>query len=174
MKLFATFCAITAMALTMTACNDTPDTHDADVKAIQANESQWNQDFASKDPVKITAHYADDAVLIVPGTPAISGHDAILNSLKQMTSDPAMTLKFQATKVDVAKSGDLAYTEGTYNLTVTDPQTKQVINDHGSYVTTYRKQADGTWKAVADIASSDVPPPPAPAPPTGPKPKSRK
>jgi uncharacterized protein (TIGR02246 family) len=174
MKLFATFCAITAMALTMTACNDTPDTHDADVKAIQANESQWNQDFASKDPVKITAHYADDAVLIVPGTPAISGHDAILNSLKQMTSDPAMTLKFQATKVDVAKSGDLAYTEGTYNLTVTDPQTKQVINDHGSYVTTYRKQADGTWKAVADIASSDVPPPPAPAPPTGPKPKTRK
>jgi ketosteroid isomerase-like protein len=31
-------------------------------------------------------------------------------------------------------------------------------------VTTYRKQADGSWKAVADIATSEVPPPmPAPA-----------
>jgi hypothetical protein len=44
-------------------------------------------------------------------------------------------------------------------MTVTDPQTKQIINDHGSYVTTYRKQPDGTWKAVADIATSAVPPP---------------
>ena len=80
-----------------------------------------------------------------------------------MVSDPALSLKFHATKVEVAKSGDVAYTQGTYTLTLTDPQTKQVINDHGSYVTTYRKQPDGTWKAVADIATSEVPPP---APPT--------
>ena len=51
-------------------------------------------------------------------------------------------------------------------MTMTDPNSKQVINDHGSYVTTYRKQPDGSWKAVADIASSEVPlpaPPPAKA-----------
>jgi hypothetical protein len=31
-------------------------------------------------------------------------------------------------------------------------------------VTTYKKQPDGWWKAVADIASSEVPaPPPAPS-----------
>jgi ketosteroid isomerase-like protein len=67
----------------------------------------------------------------------------------------------------VAKSGDVAYTQGSYTMVMTDPQTKQVINDHGSYVTTYRKQPDGTWKAVADIATSEVPPPvppPTPAP----------
>jgi ketosteroid isomerase-like protein len=64
--------------------------------------------------------------------------------------------------VDVAKSGDLGYTQGSYKLTVTDPTTHKIINDHGSYVTTYRKQADGSWKAVADIATSEVPPgPPA-------------
>jgi hypothetical protein len=44
-------------------------------------------------------------------------------------------------------------------MAMTDPQRKQVINDHGSYVTTYRKQPDGAWKAVADIATSEVPPP---------------
>jgi hypothetical protein len=47
-------------------------------------------------------------------------------------------------------------------MAMTDPQTRQVINDHGSYVTTYRKQPDGTWKAVADIATSEVPPPASP------------
>jgi uncharacterized protein (TIGR02246 family) len=164
MKRFAALCATTALTLTAVACNDA-DTHDADVKAVQANEAQWLQDYATKDADKIVAHYTDDAVLIVPGTPVASGRDAIRTELKQMVADPALALKFQATKVDVAKSGDLAYTQGSYTLSLTDPQTKQIINDHGSYVTTYRKQADGSWKAVVDIVTSDMPPP-ASAPPS--------
>jgi uncharacterized protein (TIGR02246 family) len=162
MKQLALLCALAAMALPITACNDTADTHDADVKAVQANEAQWNQDYAAKDLTKIVSHYADDAVLIVPGGPASNGKDAIGKSLGQMVADPALSLKFQATKTEVAKSGDLAFTQGSYTLSFTDPQTKQIINDHGNYVTTYRKQADGTWKAVADIATSDVPPPTPP------------
>ena len=77
-----------------------------------------------------------------------------------MLADPAVSLTFQSSKVDVAKSGDLGYTQGSYKLTVTDPTTHKPINDHGSYVTTFRKQADGSWKAEADIATSEVPPMP--------------
>ena len=172
MKQLISLCAAAAVAFTLTACNQTPDTHDADVAAIQTSETLWNQDYATKDLDKIMAHYADDAVLIVPGSPAASGKDAIRTALKQMVADPALALKFQSSKVDVAKSGDLAYTQGSYTLSLTDPQTKQVINDHGSFVTTYRKQPDGSWKAVADIATSEVPPP-APAPPTELKPKTK-
>ena len=165
MKRFATLTGIAVIALMATACNQPADTHDADVQAIKDVETQWNQDYASKDPDKIAAHYADDAVLMVPGTPSSSGKDAIRSALKQMVADPTLSLKFQASKVDVAKSGDLGYTQGSYTLTFTDPQTKQLINDHGSYVTAYRKQADGSWKAVSDIATSEVPPPaPPPAP----------
>ena len=164
MKRLLILSAAAAIALTTTACNSTPDTHDADVKAIQSDETQWNQDYAAKDSARIIAHYADGAIPVVPGSPALTGKDAIGTALTQITADPAMSLKFQATKTDVAKSGDLAYTQGTYTLTLTDPKTKKIITDHGNYVTTYRKQADGTWKAVADIATSEVPPPP-PAPP---------
>jgi uncharacterized protein (TIGR02246 family) len=164
MKVFVTLCGTTILALGMTACNQTPpaapDTHDADVKAISDTEAQWNKDYVAKDADKIAAYYADDAVLMVPGGPVSSGKDAIRAAMKQMVSDPAMSLTFQASKVDVAKSGDLGYTQGSYKLTVTDPVTHKVINDHGSYVTTYRKQADGSWKAVADIATSEVPPAP--------------
>ena len=71
-----------------------------------------------------------------------------------------MSLTFQASKVDVAKSGELGYTQGSYKMTVTDPVTHKVVNDHGSYVTAYRKQAEGSWKAVSDIATSEVPPAP--------------
>ncbi len=162
MNRFATLCAVTAMALTMTACNQTPDTHDADVKAIQDNETQWNQDFAARDQEKLVAHYTDDGVVMVPGAPPASGKDAIRSSLKGMLADPALSLHFHSTKVDIAKSGDLAYVLGVYTFDFTDPQTSQVIHDHGNYVTTYRKQTDGSWKAVADIVTSEVPPPAPP------------
>ena len=161
MKRLMILCAATALTFLATACSDT---HDADVKAIQANEAQWNQDYFNKNAAKLTAHYADNAVLMIPGAPPITGIDAIRASMTQMVSDPALSLKFQANRTDVAKSGDLAYTQGTYTITLTDPQTKQIIHDHGSYVTTFRKQPDGTWKAVADIASSAIPMS-APAPP---------
>jgi len=166
MKRFATLCATFAIALLMTACNEAADTHDADVKALKDNEAQWNRDFASKDPDKLVAYYADDAILMSPGMPAGSGKDAIRNTLKQMVSDPAFLLKFQASKVEIAKSGDVAYTQGSYTMAMTDPQTKQVIDDHGSYVTTYRKPPNGAWKAVADIATSEVPPPASPPAPS--------
>jgi ketosteroid isomerase-like protein len=45
---------------------------------------------------------------------------------------------------------------------MTDPSNHKPMNDHGNYVTTFRKQADGSWKAVADIASSAVAPMPPP------------
>lgn len=147
------------LSLLIVGCSQsTPDTREADTKALKDLETQWNQDYASKDADKLLARYADNAVLMAPGMPASSGKDAIKAELNQMLSDPALSLKFESSKVAVARSGDLAYTQGSYTTTMTNPATKKVVNDHGSYVTDYLKQPDGTWKAVADIVTSDVPP----------------
>jgi uncharacterized protein (TIGR02246 family) len=151
------------MALLLTGCSQTTaDNREADTQALKDNEGHWNQEWAAKDADKIMAHYADDAVPMAPGMDAAVGKDAIRKALDGMLKTPDLSLKFQASKVEIAKSGDAGYTQGAYTLTMTEPASKQPINDHGSYVTTYRKGADGSWKAVADIASSAVPPP-APA-----------
>jgi ketosteroid isomerase-like protein len=96
-----------------------------------------------------------------PGMPAASGRDAIQKIDADMVKDPAMSLHFQSSKIDVASSGDLAYSRGTYTMTMTNPATKKPMDDHGSYVTDYKKQPDGSWKAVADIVTSEVPMVPA-------------
>jgi len=130
----------------------------AEVQAIQSMEKQWNQDFAAKDADKIAEYYSDDAVLMAPGMGPSVGRESIRAALKGMVADPALTLRFSAAKIDVAESGDLGYTRGAYVMTMTDPQSKKVVSDHGSYVTTYRKDADGKWRAVADIATSESTP----------------
>jgi conserved hypothetical protein len=163
MKKVAALACLAGMAMLFSGCKEAPDTHDADVQAIKSLEATWNQDYATKNADKLAAYYADDAVLMAPGMDAAAGKDAIHKVLSQMAADPAMSLKFQASVVDAAKSGDLAYSQGSYTMTMTDPASKAVINDHGNYVTVYRKQADGSWKVVSDIATSSVPPP-APAP----------
>lgn len=164
MKAFAALCCASAVALAMAGCNQTrppaPDTHDADVKAITDLEAQWSKASAANDIDKAIGYYADDAVLIVPGMDAVQGKAAIEASMRAMGKDPAFSLHFQTSKADAAKSGDVAYTWGTYQLTLSDPATHKPMNDHGSYATTYRKQADGSWKAEIDIASSAVPPGP--------------
>ena len=90
---------------------------------------QANQAWAAKDLEKVMAFYADDAVLMTPGMDAVHGKDAIRASLERHAGDPAVSLTFQSSKVDVAKSGDLGYTAGTYKLTVTNPATHKPIND---------------------------------------------
>jgi len=133
---------------------------DAAAQALRQNEDQWNKDYESKDIGKLLAHYTDDAVLMAPGMPASHGKEAIGKVLKEMIQDPKLSLKFHATRVEVSKGGDLGFTEGSYTMTMTSPATKKPMTDRGSYVTVYKKQADGSWKAISDIATSEVPPAP--------------
>lgn len=164
MKKIALCFGAAALALFVVGCGQQQspaNTHDADILTIQGIEKNWNEDWGSKDADKLAAHYADDAVLMAPGMAAVSGKEAIRKALAEMVADPKLSLQFQASKVEV--SGDLGFTQGSYTYTATDSTTRKPVNDHGSYVTTYRRGTDGAWKAVADIASSELPPAPAPA-----------
>jgi len=134
-----------------------PDTRAADEKTIRDAEVVWNQDWAAKDPDKIISHYADDATLMIPDVPLMKGKDAMRPVLAQMLADKNASLTFATSSAEVSKAGDLAYTQGTYTLVLTNPKTKKPMTEKGKYVTVYKKQADGTWKAVEDINNEDAP-----------------
>jgi len=134
-----------------------PDTRAADEQAIRDTEAAWVKDFAAKDVDRVAAYYADDAASMLTNVPLMTGKDAILAGLKGALADPKFTLDFHPTKVEVSKGGDMAYSQGTYTYTETDPKTKKVLGGKGNYVEVYKKQADGSWKTVEDIASDDAP-----------------
>jgi uncharacterized protein (TIGR02246 family) len=157
MKRFATLFALLVIAGMSTACNQQTGNRDQDIQLLKDNEAQWNTDLAAKDGDKVAAYYADNAVVMMPGSPAVYGKDAIHAAMKQMVASDGFSLKFQSARFDVATSSDLAFTQGSYTATYTDAHTKKLVNDHGNFVTTFRRNADGSWKAVADIATSDVP-----------------
>jgi len=152
-----------ALAVILAGCKQAPpppapETHDADVKAIRDLEATMLQALAAKDLDKSVAFYADDASVFIPDAPVINGMAAIKEAYISFFADKNFSFTFASDKVDVAKSGDLGYSQGTYTMTSTDPKTKRVLTVKGKYVEVYKKQADGGWKDVADISNEDAPP----------------
>ena len=129
---------------------------DAATTAIKNVEGEMLAAFQAKDAAKLTSYYASDAMLAVPGR-TVKGTAAITKANTEDLADPAFALNFTNDRTDIAASGDLGYTNGTYNVSYTDPKTKKVVKGAGTYVTVFRKQADGSWKAVADIATPGAP-----------------
>ncbi len=147
---YAAGCAV-GLFLLLAGCSGTPtpppDTSAADLKAIKDGEIAWSADFGSKDPDRIVSHYADDATLMMPDMPIVMGKDAIRTAIKDMMSDKNLALSFTTTNAQVAKSGDIAYTQGTYSMTMTNPKTRKVAAEKGKYLTVYKKQSDGAMES---------------------------
>lgn len=123
--------------------------------AIKTADQQWAAAAAVKDLDKSVSFCGPDAAILVPNAPAAEGPDAIRKWFQDVFNIPGFKLLWHATESAAAKSGDLGYSRGTYELSYTDPSGKQ-ISDHGKYITVWKKQSDGSWKVLRDIFNSDV------------------
>ena len=151
------FACIGLLTLTAACTTTGPDTREADIKAVKGVEAAWVADIATKDVDKFASYYSDDASLLLPNAPIINGRENVKAALKPMLADPNFALTFQATRAEASKGGDFVYTVGTYAMTLSRPSDKTAVTDKGKYLTVFEKQQDGSWKAVADMISSDMP-----------------
>lgn len=128
---------------------------DAIKTAIQAGEAHWNQDFHARNLDRLVSYYAANATFVGPGMAAQSGTDQIRAAYEGALKDPNFDISFASDQVDVSRSGDLAYTRGRYTMKSTDAATKKPASQTGTYLTVYKPQPDGSWKAVADFTEVD-------------------
>ena len=154
--------AALAAALALTGCNreegavaanSTRVDTAAAAGEIRAAEAQWNRDYAARNVEAIVAHFADDAIMAGPGSEPLNGSQAIAAAVRSMAADPAFRLEFAADRVEVAESGDLGFSRGRFALTSTNPRTGGPGTMRGTYLTVWRKQADGRWRAVEDMVT---------------------
>jgi uncharacterized protein (TIGR02246 family) len=146
---------VAAMCL-LAGCSSV-DRRAADLRAIEKLEAEWDATIKTKDLDKWVLFYAEDGTISIPNAPPVTGRDNIRAMLAPVLRDPNYAYEFRASKVEA--SGDLAYSQGMYTATRTDRKTHEPVTDQGKYMTVYRRQQDGSWKAVEDMASSDLPAP---------------
>lgn len=124
--------------------------------ALRGADEAWMKVFSAKDVEKSVAFCEEKGAVLSPNAPIAEGKEAIAKSFAGFFTLPNLKLTWHADKVAVARSGELGYTSGTYQMTFSDPAGK-TIPDKGKYVTVWEKQADGSWKVLLDIFNTDMP-----------------
>jgi len=134
-----------------------PDTRAADEQVVREVEAARFSDAAAKNADKWATYFTEDASGLFPGDGVLNGKAAIKAAMATYFADPNFSLALQSARAVASRGGDMAYSQGTYTMTVTNPKTKKPMTDKGKYLTVYTKQADGSWKAVAYTFNSDSP-----------------
>lgn len=127
----------------------------ADVAGIRSVDSAFTAAANAGDAEGVAAAYADDAALLAPNLPPQKGRDAIKAFWGGFLD--AYTVRFEVASDTIEGRGDLAYNRGHYRFTAV-PKAKGVpgVADEGKFVEILKKQADGSWKYVVDMYSSNL------------------
>jgi ketosteroid isomerase-like protein len=116
-------------------------------------EAQFAADVAQHGHAAFLTHFADDGVEVVDG----GGLDNLEAMRKQPPWPEGTSLTWTPVKAEMAASGDLGYTYGTYVFTAKNKEGK-LVPSYGKYTSIWRKQKDGQWKVVVDMGNSSPEP----------------
>jgi len=148
-------------ALLMASCGPSEVRDDRALAAeISKADEQWAAAASKNDLDATLSFYADDAV-VLPGNAPIAVDKKAIRELWAAMLGPNSAVSWKVTKAEVAKSGELGYLYGTYELTIRDAKGGPPVHDTGKLVEIWKKQADGKWRCIVDTYNSDLPLPAA-------------
>ena len=145
MKLLIICAAVAVLA----GCGQAPARADDSVERLMQTSRDWSKVAQSGDMEKVAAYFADDAVMISSGEKPVRGRQAVRSYLAESMKIPGFRISWEPIEGKV--SGDMGYLLERTRMTMTGPQGTPVTQELQS-VTIWRKQPDGVWKNVVNIA----------------------
>jgi ketosteroid isomerase-like protein len=125
-------------------------------QAIEANNARFDSAALKGDSATLAGLYTDDAALMLSNVPAARGHEAISKAFGGMASSMKVSA-FKLTTQDLIVTGDYAIETGAFDMTSQEAKAKKSVHDVGKYLVVWKKQPDGSYKILRDIANSDLP-----------------
>ena len=104
------------------------------------------------------SYYAEDAAELPNGADMFRGKESIANTMGFL-DDKNNHLTWTPVYADMAASGDLGYTYGTFEFRSKDKDGKPTV-EYGKYASIWKKQKDGSWKVVMDMGNASPVPKP--------------
>ncbi|MDN3667979.1 SgcJ/EcaC family oxidoreductase [Echinicola jeungdonensis] len=134
--------------LCLHACGLT-DTTSADIESIKSMSKARAKAFNEGDAKKITSYFTEDAVLMAPGTPPMTGPEAV-EAYYQAIFDQYET-RLNSYYNEVKVSGDLAYGRGTAEVILIPKNGDTIMTSTSKYLNILQKQPNGEWRTTHDI-----------------------
>jgi ketosteroid isomerase-like protein len=133
-------------------------TPEVDANTLRQLEADFMKATAQRGAEGYMSYYAEDAVELPNGEDMIQGKENIAKTMGFL-DDKNNHLTWTPVHADMAASGDLGYTYGTYEFRSKDKDGKPTV-DYGKYTSIWKKQKDGSWKVVMDMGNSSPSPKP--------------
>ncbi len=130
----------------------------SEIEAAEALLDQWITAVNAGDLDAWSATLADDATVMPPNAPAVTGIESLLPWMVETFFDP-FNVQLSATFEDVEPSGDWVIARGSYELSLTPKNGGQVIEDSGKFVNIFKRQPDDSFKYAMVRWNSNNPPP---------------
>ncbi len=127
---------------------------------IKAVDAAWTKAMLANDAAAAAACYADDAVLVLPGSGAIKGKKAIADAYAGWLKDVKVT-EVALTDTHTRTAGKLSVGWGAWKMTTVPKAGGAPTTETGTFLAVAAEK-NGAWTYVSDHAAAD-PPPPAPA-----------
>ena len=127
-----------------------------DVNAIRAADAAWLRAYIARDVEKALSFCDERGSMLMPHQAIVTGKAAIRKLLAVHLAPRSPRVTWQPNEADVARSGDLGYTSGSYKMSFKNAAGKSV-SDKGKYLIVWKRHADGSWKVLFDISNSDRP-----------------
>ena len=142
---------ISAFASTSFAQEKTPEGADL----LRKLEGDFAKAVAARGHDAFVSYFAEDGVELEDG----GGIKTKDDMRKEDAWPPDFSLTWAPVKVEMAASGDMGYTYGTYELKSKDKEGK-IVTHYGKYASIWKKQKDRSWKVVLDMGNSSPNPKP--------------
>jgi len=127
-----------------------------DRAAIDKTRADYQAAWGASNAEQIASLYTDDAFVLYPNQPAVSGKAAIIGYFKSFF-DEFVQDSFTLTSAEVEIVGPWAFDRGAYRWKSRPKAGGDPIEDYGKYLVILRRQADGSWKVARDMDNSDRP-----------------
>ena len=129
-------------------------TQTADELAISKAYKEWSAATNAKNIDLWTTFLAPEAVFFPPDRGVLNTQNSIRQYYLELFADPNFTLPCQQHSVEIALSGDLAWSTGRCAVTFTDSD-GNTARGKSKWAKVWEKQVDGSWKCRLNIWNSD-------------------
>ena len=123
-------------------------------KGIDKTRNEYVSAWKAGDAKKIAELYTEDALVLYPDQPAVTGRSAIVSYFKTFFDEFAQT-DFDLSSAEMEVAGPWAFDRGTYRWKGIPRAGGKPIDDGGKYLVILKRQASGEWKVARDMDNSD-------------------